>query len=133
MGAGSGVEADHGAAGAVANGGVHGVTGGGTYEGLVGLTAHSFGHELLSPDPRAEHTYRTLGIADRLPAQQPASDQARNSLASSSKASTHLPMSASVCASDTSHWSSMPGGVKTPRLMPHSQPNSATSKSVLNL
>jgi predicted nucleic acid-binding protein len=43
-----------------------GVTGGGTYDALVGLTAHSFGHELLSLDLRAERTYRTLGIAYRL-------------------------------------------------------------------
>jgi predicted nucleic acid-binding protein len=42
------------------------VTGGGTYDALVGLTAHSFGHELLSLDLRAERTYRTLGIAYRL-------------------------------------------------------------------
>jgi predicted nucleic acid-binding protein len=46
-----------------------GVTGGGTYDALVGLTAHSFGHELLSLDLRAERTYRTLGIAYRLLAQ----------------------------------------------------------------
>jgi hypothetical protein len=43
-----------------------GVTGGGTYDALVGLTAHSFGHELLSLDLRAERTYRTLGIPYRL-------------------------------------------------------------------
>jgi predicted nucleic acid-binding protein len=43
-----------------------GVTGGGTYDALVGLTAHSFGHELLSLDLRAERTYRTLGIGYRL-------------------------------------------------------------------
>jgi predicted nucleic acid-binding protein len=46
-----------------------GVIGGGTYDALVGLTAHSFGHELLSLDLRAERTYRTLGIAYRLLAQ----------------------------------------------------------------
>jgi predicted nucleic acid-binding protein len=46
-----------------------GVTGGGTYDALVGLTAHSFGHELLSLDLRAERIYRTLGIAYRLLAQ----------------------------------------------------------------
>ena len=45
------------------------MTSGGTYEALVGLTAHSFGDELLSLELRAEHTYRTLGIADRLLAQ----------------------------------------------------------------
>lgn len=43
-----------------------GVTGGGTYDALVGLTAHSFGHELLSLDLRAERVYRSLGIAYRL-------------------------------------------------------------------
>lgn len=43
-----------------------GVTGGSTYDALVGLTAHRFGHELLSLDRRAERTYRTLGIAYRL-------------------------------------------------------------------
>lgn len=43
-----------------------GVTGGNTYDALVGLTAHSFGHELLSLDLRAERTYRSLGIAYRL-------------------------------------------------------------------
>ncbi len=43
-----------------------GVIGGGTYDALVGLTAHSAGHELLSLDLRAERTYRTLGIAYRL-------------------------------------------------------------------
>ena len=43
-----------------------GVIGGGTYDALVGLTAHSFGHELLSLDLRAERTYRFLGIAYRL-------------------------------------------------------------------
>ena len=43
-----------------------GVTGGGTYDALVGLTAHSVGHELLSLDLRAERTYRSLGIAYRL-------------------------------------------------------------------
>lgn len=41
-------------------------TGGGTYDALVGLTAHSFGHELLSLDLRAERIYRSLGIAYRL-------------------------------------------------------------------
>lgn len=43
-----------------------GVTGGGTYDALVGLTAQAFGHELLSLDLRAERTYRSLGIAYRL-------------------------------------------------------------------
>jgi predicted nucleic acid-binding protein len=43
-----------------------GVTGGGTYDALVGLTAHSFGHLLLSLDLRAEGTYRSMGIAYRL-------------------------------------------------------------------
>ena len=43
-----------------------GVMGGGVYDALVGLTAHSFGHELLSLDLRAERTYRSLGIAYRL-------------------------------------------------------------------
>ena len=43
--------------------------GGGTYDALVGLTAHSVGHELLSLDLRAERTYRSLGIAYRLLAQ----------------------------------------------------------------
>ena len=43
-----------------------GVTGGGTYDALVGLTARSFGHELVSLDLRAERTYRSLGIAYRL-------------------------------------------------------------------
>lgn len=43
-----------------------GVTGGGTYDALVGLTSHSFGHELISLDLRAERTYRSLGIAYRL-------------------------------------------------------------------
>lgn len=43
-----------------------GVMGGGTYDALVGLTAHSCGHELLSLDLRAERTYRALGIAYRL-------------------------------------------------------------------
>jgi len=38
------------------------VTGGSTYDALVGLTAHSFGHQLLSLDMRAERTYRSLGI-----------------------------------------------------------------------
>ena len=46
-----------------------GVMGGGTYDALVGLTAHSLGHELLSLDLRAERTYRSLGIAYRLLAQ----------------------------------------------------------------
>lgn len=43
--------------------------GGPTYDALVGLTAHSVGHELLSLDLRAERTYRSLGIAYRLLAQ----------------------------------------------------------------
>lgn len=43
-----------------------GVTGGSTYDALVGLTAHRFGHELLSLDLRAERTYRSLGIGYRL-------------------------------------------------------------------
>jgi predicted nucleic acid-binding protein len=43
-----------------------GVTGGGTYDALVGLTAQRFGHELLSLDLRAERTYRSLGVAYRL-------------------------------------------------------------------
>lgn len=43
-----------------------GVMGGGTYDALVGLTAHRSGHELLSLDLRAERTYRSLGIAYRL-------------------------------------------------------------------
>jgi predicted nucleic acid-binding protein len=46
-----------------------GVTGGSTYDALVGLTAHRFGHELLSLDLRAERTYRSLGIGYRLLAQ----------------------------------------------------------------
>lgn len=43
-----------------------GITGGGTYDALVGLTAQSFGHELMSLDLRAERTYRSLGVAYRL-------------------------------------------------------------------
>lgn len=43
-----------------------GVAGGGTYDALVGLTAHTFGQELLSLDRRAERTYRSLGITYRL-------------------------------------------------------------------
>ena len=43
-----------------------GVKGGGTYDALIGLTAHSRGHELLSLDLRAERTYRSLGIPYRL-------------------------------------------------------------------
>lgn len=43
-----------------------GVIGGSTYDALVGLTAHTFGHELLSLDIRAERTYRSLGILYRL-------------------------------------------------------------------
>ncbi|MFM9033990.1 MAG: PIN domain-containing protein [Mycobacterium sp.] len=43
-----------------------GVAGGGTYDALVGLTAQSWGHELLSLDLRAERTYRALGITYRL-------------------------------------------------------------------
>ena len=46
-----------------------GVMGGATYDALVGLTAHSYGQELLSLDLRAERTYRSLGIAYRLLAQ----------------------------------------------------------------
>jgi predicted nucleic acid-binding protein len=43
-----------------------GVTGGNTYDALVGLTAHRSGHQLLSLDLRAERTYRSLGIDYRL-------------------------------------------------------------------
>lgn len=43
-----------------------GATGGATYDALVGLTAHNYGHELLSFDVRAERTYRSLGIPYRL-------------------------------------------------------------------
>lgn len=43
-----------------------GVIGGGAYDALVGLTAHRFGHELLSLDLRAERTYKSLGIPHRL-------------------------------------------------------------------
>jgi hypothetical protein len=43
-----------------------GITGGGTYDALVGLTAHAFGHELLSLDQRPERTYRSLGVTYRL-------------------------------------------------------------------
>ncbi len=43
-----------------------GVLGGGTYDALIALTAHHFGHELLSLDLRAERTYRSLGIGYRL-------------------------------------------------------------------
>jgi len=43
-----------------------GVTGGGTYDALVALTAAASGHELLSLDLRAERTYRALGIRYRL-------------------------------------------------------------------
>ncbi len=43
-----------------------GITGGATYDALVGLTAQAFGHELLSLDLRAERTYRSLGIPYRL-------------------------------------------------------------------
>ena len=43
-----------------------GVMGGRTHDALVGLTAHAFGHELLSLDRRAESAYRSMGIAYRL-------------------------------------------------------------------
>ena len=43
-----------------------GVIGGSTYDALVGLTAHRFGHQLVSLDLRAERTYRSLGIDYRL-------------------------------------------------------------------
>ena len=43
-----------------------GVIGGSTYDALIGLTAHTSGHELLSLDIRAERTYRSLGILYRL-------------------------------------------------------------------
>ena len=43
-----------------------GVMGGSTYDALVGLTAHRYGHQLLSLDRRAERTYRSLGIDYRL-------------------------------------------------------------------
>ncbi len=43
-----------------------GVMGGSTYDALVGLTAHRYGHQLLSLDLRAERTYRSLGIDYRL-------------------------------------------------------------------
>lgn len=46
-----------------------GVIGGSTYDALVGLTAHRFGHQLLSLDLRAERVYRSLGIDYRLLAQ----------------------------------------------------------------
>lgn len=48
---------------------IAGVKGGSTYDALVGLTAHRFGHQLLSLDLRAERTYRSLGIDYRLLAQ----------------------------------------------------------------
>lgn len=44
----------------------NGVMGGSTDDALVGLTAHRFGHQLLSLDLRAERTYRSLGIDYRL-------------------------------------------------------------------
>ena len=56
--------------------------------------------------------------------------QARRASASSRKSVTSWSMSARVCASDTSHCSSSPGGVRMPRLTPHSQDSSATPKSV---
>ncbi len=46
-----------------------GVPGSSTYDALVGLTAHRFGHQLLSLGLRAERTYRSLGIDHRLLAQ----------------------------------------------------------------
>lgn len=33
---------------------------------MTALTAHHFGHSLLSLDQRAERTYRSLGISYRL-------------------------------------------------------------------
>ena len=56
--------------------------------------------------------------------------QARRACASSPKSSTSVAMSAGVWASDTSHCSSSPGGVRMPRLTPHSQLSSAAPKSV---
>ena len=43
-----------------------GVSGGATYDALVGLTAQHYGHTLLSLDLRAERTYSSLGISYRL-------------------------------------------------------------------
>jgi hypothetical protein len=42
-----------------------GVSGGATYDALVGLTAADHGQELLTRDRRAESTYRRLGIPYR--------------------------------------------------------------------
>lgn len=42
-----------------------GVSGGGVYDALVGLTAHRSGHVLLTVDRRAERTYRALGVEYR--------------------------------------------------------------------
>ena len=38
------------------------IVGGSSYDGLVALTAHEYGHPLVSLDLRAERTYRALGI-----------------------------------------------------------------------
>ncbi len=56
--------------------------------------------------------------------------QARSAWASSLKSDTRTAISSSVCANDTSHCSSSPGGVRMLRFTPHSQDSSATRKSV---
>lgn len=38
------------------------IVGGGSYDGLVALTAHEHGCALVSLDLRAERTYRVLGV-----------------------------------------------------------------------
>lgn len=58
------------------------------------------------------------------------SAQPRSACAMSSNDCTNRPMSSCVCATETSHCSSSPGGVRMPRLTPHSQLSSAVSKSV---
>lgn len=42
------------------------VVGGSSYDGLVALTAHEHGAQLVSLDRRAERTYRLLGVAYRI-------------------------------------------------------------------
>ena len=69
----------------------------------------------------AAHTGMDVGVSP---------DQALSACASSSNSCTSKPMSSCVCATDTSHCSSSPGGVRMPRLTPQSQLSSAVPKSV---
>ncbi len=86
---------------------------------------------IVMQGPGLRHRGRRRGRTTRsVPSVVRAGDYARSASASSRNSSTRTFMSDDVCANETSHCSSSPGGVRTPRFTPHSHDSSAAPKSV---